>query len=237
MKYLSNDIDQLNALELAVNSIYAHGGGDCPEYGMTGILNALNLSDTDSNVIALTDAGAKDADRKGEVIAKATELRVSVHFFLSGTGCGNYTPYYEVARLTKGIVVNQIDDFEAFAEFAESVGRFTVEGMDEASRKKRQASNFCVSFTVSIFIKSLSILFSSSSFTVLITSPSGMIETVTGSGTIATYSKEDPESGDYSMCSMTLFEYSISTIFDLDFLVEFHYNGSITLEPATGLYL
>ncbi|XP_065907794.1 cell adhesion molecule DSCAM-like isoform X2 [Dysidea avara] len=234
MKYLSNDIDQLIALELAVNNITAHGGGDCPEYGMTGIINALSLSDSDSNVIVLTDAGAKDAYRQGEVITRANELRVSVHFFLSGSGCGDFTPYIGVANATNGIVVNQIDDFEAFAEFADKVGRFTFESLDEGSRKKRQTSNICVTFTVSIFIKSLSILFSSSSFTVYITSPSGVVETVSSTGTIATYTKEDPEFGDYNMCSVTLFEYSISTTFDLDFFVEYHYNGSIVLEPPAG---
>ena len=237
MKYLSNDIDQLIALELAVNNITAHGGGDCPEYGMTGIINALSLSDSDSNVIVLTDAGAKDAYRQGEVITRANELRVSVHFFLSGSGCGDFTPYIGVANATNGIVVNQIDDFEAFAEFADKVGRFTFESLDEGSRKKRQTSNICVTFTVSIFIKSLSILFSSSSFTVYITSPSGVVETVSSTGTIATYTKEDPEFGDYNMCSVTLFEYSISTTFDLDFFVEYHYNGSIVLEPPAGLFI
>jgi len=235
MKYLSNDIDQLHALELAVDNIVADGGGDCPEYGMIGILNALSLSDTDSNVIVLTDAGAKDAHRQGEVITRANELRVSVHFFLSSSGCGDFTPYRQVASATDGIVVNQIDDFEAFAEFADRVGRFSLESFDERSRKKRQTSNTCVTFTISIFIKSLSILFSLNNFTVYITSPPGIVEGVSANGTIATYNKEDPDIGDYNMCSMTSFEYSISTIFDLDFFVEYHYNGSIVVEPPAGL--
>ena len=40
MIYNSNDIDKLNALEQAVDAISANGGGDCPELGMAGILNA-----------------------------------------------------------------------------------------------------------------------------------------------------------------------------------------------------
>ena len=232
---MSTNIDELNALEQAVNAIYAHGGGDCPELGMIGILNALSLSDSDSNVIVLTDASPKDAHRQSEVIAKANELRVSVHFFLSRSGCGDFTPYLQVASATEGIVVNQIDDFEAFAEFADKVGRFTLESLDGGSRKKRASR--CVAYTVSIFIKSVSILFSSSGIiSVSITNPSGTVETVSSSGSIATYNKENPEFGNYRMCSSTEFEYSLSTSFDLDFFVEYHYNGSIVSKPPAGLY-
>jgi len=93
-----------------------------------------------------------------------------------------------------------------------------------------------VTFTVSIFIKSVSILFSSSGLSVSITSPSGTVEIVSSSGSIATYSKENPEFGNYRMCSSNAFEYSLSTTFDLDFFIEYHYNGSIVLEPPAGLY-
>ena len=51
----------------------------------------------------------------------------SIHFFLSRDGCGDFSPYLEVANTTYGIVVNWIDDFEAFAEFADKVGRFRLE--------------------------------------------------------------------------------------------------------------
>jgi len=139
-KYLSTNIDELTALEQAVNAIRANGGGDCPELGMIGILNALSLSDSDSNIIVLTDASPKDAYRQNEVITKANKLRVSVHFFLSRSGCGDFSPYLQVANGTDGIVVNRIDDFEAFAEFADKVGRFSLENLNGGNRKKR-ASN------------------------------------------------------------------------------------------------
>ena len=84
----------------------------CPELGMTGTLSALNLANPDSNVIVLTDASPKDANRKQEVIDRATELRNSIHFFLSrSAGCGDFSPYLEVVNATFGIVVNRIDDF------------------------------------------------------------------------------------------------------------------------------
>jgi len=120
-KYSAKNVTELVALKQAVYILHAHAGGDCPELGMTGILNALSLANPDSNVIVLTDASPKDSHKKEEVITKATRLRNSIHFFLSRDGCGDFTPYLDVASKTHGIVVNQIDDFEAFAKFANEV--------------------------------------------------------------------------------------------------------------------
>ena len=110
----------------------AHGGGNCPELGMTGILNALNLSNPLSNVIVLTDASPKDGEMKDKVIRAACEKETSIHFFLSRTGCGNFTPYLDVANKTSGLVVYHIDAFEAFSEFAAKVGgQFTRSLLDD----------------------------------------------------------------------------------------------------------
>ena len=80
-KYFSNNITQLTELEQAVTALNAHAGGDCPELGMTGILNALDLVNPDSNIIVLTDASPKDLEKKQQVIDKANEVKNSVHFF------------------------------------------------------------------------------------------------------------------------------------------------------------
>ena len=101
----------------------ATGGGDCPELGMTGILNALSLANPVSNVIVLTDASPKDEDKKEAVISEAIRKENSIHFFLSCNGCGDFTPYLDVAKETYGIVVSRIDDFEAFVEFADKSGQ------------------------------------------------------------------------------------------------------------------
>lgn len=216
-----------------MNNIYAHGGGDCPELGMTGILNALTLVNPDSNVIVLTDASPKDEAKKQQVIDKANEVRNSVHFFLARDGCGDFSLYLQVASETQGIVVNQITDFEAFAEFADKVGRFTLE--DSESKRKRRAAENCITFTFSIFSQSVAILFSSSSLTITITSPSEVVDTVTSAGTIATYSIDNPEAGEYTACSAVEFEYSLTSATNLDFFVEYiNVNGSSTSLPPAG---
>ncbi|XP_065896362.1 uncharacterized protein [Dysidea avara] len=161
--YSASSVAELTALEAAVNAIRANGGGDCPELGMTGILNALSLANPDSNVIVLTDASPKDVNRTQEVIARTTELRNSIHFFLSRSGCGDFSPYLEVANATYGIVVNRTDDFEAFAEFADRAGRFSFDLLDTdgGSKKKRQTPQNCITISTSTFTQSINILLSS----------------------------------------------------------------------------
>ena len=237
-KYAANNLTELAELEQAVNALHATGGGDCPELGMTGILNALSLANPVSNVIVLTDASPKDEDKKEEVISEAVRKENSIHFFLSRDGCGNFTPYLDVARETFGIVVSRIDDFEAFVEFADKVGRFTTEVLgDDSGKRKRQTSEYCVNFTASVFTKSIDILFSFSSTksVITITNPVGSTDRIEARGTIATYNKENPLTGVYIMCSATPFEYSLSTKSDFDFFVEYHVNTSRTLLPTPGM--
>ena len=81
------------------NALRAHDGGDCPELGMTGILNTLIISLVNpvSNVIMLTNASPKDVDKKEEVIAEAIRKENSIHFSKS-CWLGDFTPYLDVAR-------------------------------------------------------------------------------------------------------------------------------------------
>ena len=108
-KYATNNLTELAKLKQAVNVLYAYGDDDCPELGMTGILNALSLTNPVSNVIVLTDASPKDEGKKEEVISEAIRKENSIHFFLSCYGCGNFNPYLDVVRETYGIVIDHID--------------------------------------------------------------------------------------------------------------------------------
>ena len=233
MRYDSRNIGELNALEQAVEAITAHGGGDCPELGMVGILNALSLANPDSNVIVLTDASAKDADRQNEVIAEATRLRNTVHLFRTRSGCGASNPFASflaVVNATRGFVVDSINDFESFASFIDAArGNVNV-----GKRRKRQTN--CIPFSASLFTESIIILFTSSvaGTTITVTSPSGAVTTLSPSGTVSTYSNNSPETGEYMACSAESFDHSISATLNLDFFVEYHSNGSRILQPPAG---
>ena len=147
MKYNSENLTELMALEAAVDALVAVGGGDCPELGMNGTLNALSLSNPDSNVIILTDAEPKDINLTSTVIETAKKLRNSIHLFLSDPSCGDTDPYVTVVNETNGIVVNSITDFEAFADFADAAMTF---GFDVTTGgRKRQVDESCLRFVVS----------------------------------------------------------------------------------------
>ena len=242
-KYVANNVTALKALIQAVDAITAHDGGDCPELGMTGILNALSLANPDSVVIVLTDAGPKDIEKMDEVIMKATKLRNSIHFFLS-EACGNYTPYLDIADKTHGIIVHQINDFEAFAKFADKVGNFKTEHLDDfGDKRKRQTFENCAEISTSVFTKSIDIFFSSISIgsVISVTNPLGTVQKITppSGGSTATYSAI-PIAGVYKICSSQAFEYSFSIPSNLDFFVEYvddNISNASLPPPGTAIVL
>ena len=68
----------------AVNNLFASGGGDCPELGMTGLYQALLHCLPDSKLYYFSDADVKDEARKNEVMSLAKEKKVRIVFFLTG---------------------------------------------------------------------------------------------------------------------------------------------------------
>nr|XP_022340887.1 von Willebrand factor A domain-containing protein 7-like [Crassostrea virginica] len=67
-----------------LHNLTAHGGGDCPEMALTGIINALNAANPGSCVFFFTDADAKDEDRKNEVIQLVNDKKIKLLYFLRG---------------------------------------------------------------------------------------------------------------------------------------------------------
>ena len=129
--YSSRNLTDLNNLVTAVDSLSAHGGGDCHEYGMAGILKCLHTRihpmipiyalGHGSHIVVLTDAGSKDRrECMDQAIAEARAKKIPVHFFLSSTGCLNPSTaatYKQVAAETGGVVVENTLDFKALTMF------------------------------------------------------------------------------------------------------------------------
>ena len=238
MKYSSTNLTELQDLIRAVNATNATGGGDCAELGMTGILNALSLSNVDSNVIVLTDAAAKDINLTDEVIETAKNLRNAIHFFISTPFCQNVTEYIAVANATNGIVVNTITDFTAFAQFADRAAIFELDSTSAdappTGRKKKQVDETCIQFVTNVFTVTINLLIRAPRHILNITTPSGEVASLNISGSIGSYSNDIPQPGWYEVCSdMGDFEYALSTPTALDFFVEYLESEAYSTQPPT----
>lgn len=78
----------------AINDLTPNGGGDCPEYAFTGMLEALYQEPQwGSPMYVFTDAGPKDASdefiEEVKYLASAEEYGVTINFFTTGKKCNN----------------------------------------------------------------------------------------------------------------------------------------------------
>lgn len=86
--------DEIDAGEFveAINDLTPLGGGDCPEYAFTGMLEALYQEPQwGSPMYVFTDAGPKDASdefiEEVKHLASAEEYGVTINFFTTGKQC------------------------------------------------------------------------------------------------------------------------------------------------------
>ncbi|CAH0591580.1 unnamed protein product [Chrysodeixis includens] len=94
--------------KLALAGITVYGGGDCPEYAMTGIETALASSLPYSYLFVFTDASAKDHSMYEKIKSICQKKQSQVIFVLTGI-CGSrtnvdYQVYHQIADATNGQV-------------------------------------------------------------------------------------------------------------------------------------
>lgn len=83
--------------------LFASGGGDCPERSMTALTNAIAASSSNSQVILITDADAKNPEEADTVIASATRKGIQILFVLTEYCSSTPDPVYErIATSTAG---------------------------------------------------------------------------------------------------------------------------------------
>src|SRR6266404_5575049 len=87
---VTDDPDQFKP---AISSLFASGGGDCPELSMTGMLQALGASDKGGDLFMFTDASSKDSSLAGAVSSLATSKDIEVFPILFGS-CSPIDPGY-----------------------------------------------------------------------------------------------------------------------------------------------
>jgi von Willebrand factor A domain-containing protein 7 len=86
----------------AISSLFASGGGDCPELAVGGILQALAQAGTGGDLFMFTDASAKDSGNVGAAVALASAKKITMHEPLFGS-CSPIDPaYIRLAEATGG---------------------------------------------------------------------------------------------------------------------------------------
>ncbi|KAK4163298.1 hypothetical protein QBC43DRAFT_345232 [Cladorrhinum sp. PSN259] len=81
---VTSNLDQFKS---AINSLFASGGGDCPELIMAGMIAAVSKMEKGSTLITFTDAAPLDASRQGELMAAATEKNIAIWIFKYNSNC------------------------------------------------------------------------------------------------------------------------------------------------------
>lgn len=93
------DPDQFKS---AINSLFASGGGDCPELSMTGMLRAVAASEERGTVFMFTDASSKDGGLAGAVASLAAQKKVKT-FPMTFGSCSPIDPgYFRIAEDSGG---------------------------------------------------------------------------------------------------------------------------------------
>ncbi|XP_033725992.1 von Willebrand factor A domain-containing protein 7-like [Pecten maximus] len=68
-----------------IDELTVYGGGDCPEYAMSGILAAIGACKPNSNIYIATDADAKDEYLTNTTIQQANAKHIKLKFILTST--------------------------------------------------------------------------------------------------------------------------------------------------------
>jgi hypothetical protein len=76
-----------DTFKIDIGTLFASGGGDCPELALTGMLDAMNVMDGPADLFVMTDAAAKDFGLSSQVIDIAVEKRINLHIFKFDSGC------------------------------------------------------------------------------------------------------------------------------------------------------
>ena len=160
-----------------LGTVFARGGGDCPERTNSGLRAALALTPRGSSLYVFTDASSNDAGLAAEVLATAQSKNVTVSYAVSGS-CSPIDPtYHQVAAGTGGQVI------EVEHTTAGVAAAFTSISIDAASSTSQpvviEAGTLSGAKTINLPVEvgatRLSVVVNSDSGTIEFLSPTGAV--------------------------------------------------------------
>ena len=92
------------AFKTQLGFLSASGGGDCPEFSLSGLNQALEQMDAGGNLFLITDAATSPSDpvSAGAVIAKAKKKGIAIWAFIYDSSCSSDPTYAAIAQATGG---------------------------------------------------------------------------------------------------------------------------------------
>jgi von Willebrand factor A domain-containing protein 7 len=124
----------------AISSLFASGGGDCPELSMTGALQALGGVDRGADLFTFTDADALDAGLGGNVSSLAQNKDAKVYPLLFGSCGGFATASLADGTGTETAAVTALPFDPVYARIANDTGgQYFFLGFSEAGQITRVA--------------------------------------------------------------------------------------------------
>lgn len=166
--------DNPDTFKAAISSLFASGGGDCPELAMAGMLQGLAASDDGGDLFMFSDASAKDSAAAGNVSSLATSKDIKVFPILFGS-CSPVDPGFIRVAAESGGQLFFLARSEAgtITRLADSIVRSNAVDLLSISDT---VSGTAKTYTVPIDSTLTKITFSVSGITgVTITRPSGAV--------------------------------------------------------------
>lgn len=92
------------AFKAQLGALSASGGGDCPEFSLSGVNAALDQMDAGGNLFLITDASVSDRDpvSAGAVVAKAQKKGITICAFIYDSSCSLDSKYAIITQATGG---------------------------------------------------------------------------------------------------------------------------------------
>jgi len=233
MKFDSTNITDLRRLAQAVDELSASGGGDCKEYGIEAIYDAIMETDMPdlSNIIVMTDAPAKDIVYKMRLINATLRRAISINFLISPSSCHSSSRdtehYRQIAQESCGAVVENINDIEVLSTFLDAVT--SVLATETCNSKRKRTAGKCIEFHSTLFTETINILFSDATRSISISTPEREMHTINPVGLLASFTQEKPSNGKYTICSDGAFSHQIVLKSNLDYFVEFYEDNRLTI--------
>lgn len=85
----------------AVDALTVDGGGDCPEYAMTAISDAIYAGGRNADIFVFTDASAKDGALQNNIDREAQDQDATISYLITGS-CSPIDPAYTATAAASG---------------------------------------------------------------------------------------------------------------------------------------